>query len=287
MSVMTASPLSLRARLMLLIAVAFLPLLALSVFSAIQQWRTAIENSNSETVRLAALADANQQRVIEGTRQVLEILARAPDIQFPDSPDCYEFLQSLSNDRQWFASLGVIGLDGYLRCHGGRAQRVYLGDRSYFQDALRLNTYAAGELQIGRVTGLMSLNIGRPLTGSNGEVTGVLYAALDLKILDRIAGEIALPTGATLTIFDRKGIVLARQPPAESLLGRPFPEQRVVVAALSGNPGRFDTGADSDRRLIAYAPVGGLVQPSMYVAIEKTEEGMMQALTDTLVFFFA
>ena len=283
---MTALPSSLRARLMLLIAAAFLPLLALSVFSAIQQWRTAIENSRSEAVRLAALAGENQQRVIEGTRQVLEILARTPEIRLPDSRECYEFLRSVLSDRNWFASLGVIGRDGYLRCHDGRAQRIYLGDRGYFRDALSQNTYAAGEFQIGRVSGIMSLNIGRPLLGPNGNATGVLYAALDLKVLGRIAGEIALPAGTTLTIFDRKGVVLARKPSVASLLGRPFPERRVVEAALSGRPGRFETGTASDRRLIAYAPVGGLAQPSMYVAIEKTEESMLQALSDMLVFFF-
>jgi PAS domain S-box-containing protein len=285
---MTAGlPASLRGRLMLLIVAAFLPLLALSVFAGLQQWRASIENSRAEAARLAVLAGANQQRVVEGTLQVLETLARAPEIRSLNADECYGFLHSLLGDDRWFVNLGVIGVDGYLRCHSGKAQRAYLGDRSYFREALRLDAAAAGEFQVGRVTGAKSLNIGRPLRSAGGELLGVVYAALDVSVLGRIAGDVELPNGATLTVFDRNGVVLASKPADASLLGRPYPDKRVVDAARSGPAGQIEAGDGENRRLIAYAPVGGMAERSMFVAVEQREDAVVAALTASLLLFIA
>ncbi|MGH8677167.1 MAG: PAS domain S-box protein, partial [Burkholderiales bacterium] len=280
-------PASLRARLLIFIAAAFLLLFVLGVITALQQWRAALESSRSEVSHIASLAAANQQRILEGTRQVLDTLARAPDVRSFDSERCARFLKPLAEGHQWYRDLGVIGVDGYLHCRTGPLRRVYLGDRDYFRNALRTADFSVGDLQLGRLSGRLSVNVGRPLLRDNGEPIGVLYAALDLDSLNRAAAEAPLPSGATLTIFDRKGVVIARNPEPLAWIGKPVLDRDLVAAALSGTAGRLEHDAGAEHRLVGYAPVGGLSMPAMFVAVEMREPILVNAVTGALIIFLA
>ncbi len=278
-------PASLRVRLLALLGVAFLPLVALAVFTAVQQWQIALESSRSEVLRIALLAAANQQRVLEGTRELLDTLARSPDVRSPDAARCQRFLQSLSGSHAWYLNLGVIGSDGYLRCRSGPAPRVYLGDRDYFRSALQTADFSVGTVQVGRLTGRKSVVVGRALTSDDAEPIGVLYAALDLNALNRRASETQMPDGATLTIFDRNGVVITRTPDSEKWIGKPAPDRDLVATALLGKPGWFERHARPSHHLVAYAPVDGFSKPEMFVAVEVPERAVVGAVTRALIVF--
>src|SRR5690606_20738956 len=101
----------------------------------------------------------------------------------------------------------------------------------------------------------------------------VVVAYLDLNWLGARVRERELFGGNALTIADRNGIILAREPFPERFVGTPIPEeyQRLVRAPV---PGTLElTSQDGTRRVVGYYPG----QDSLYVSAgTSVETGLQQ-----------
>ena len=139
----------------------------------------------------------------------------------PDSATCSALLAELLAGYPHHANLGAISTDGELTCSAlPTSGRIYLGDRAYFKRALATRDFAAGDYQVGRITGKSTLNFGYPVLDDGGKVSGVVYAALDLAWVNRMASEAKLSQGSTLALLDAQGTVLARYPDADTWVGK-------------------------------------------------------------------
>ena len=65
---------SLRSRLMLLVALALMPLAVMTILSGIREREHAIRQSEENLRRLTGMAAANESQSIEGARQILAVL---------------------------------------------------------------------------------------------------------------------------------------------------------------------------------------------------------------------
>ncbi len=74
---------SLRFRLILLVLLAVIPALGLTFYTGLEQRRHAADHVQSDAMQLAARVSAEHERLIEGTRQFLYMLA----IGFKTQPD--------------------------------------------------------------------------------------------------------------------------------------------------------------------------------------------------------
>ncbi|HUF19755.1 MAG TPA: PAS domain S-box protein [Burkholderiales bacterium] len=278
---------TLRSRLLALVLAAFVPVILLAVIAVVQQWRYLYEESHRELDRLTLLAAANQQRVIEGTRQIIQVLSRSPQLLDPDPEICEAFLRPMLGVHDWFANFGVIGTDGYLRCHALGPGGLYLGDRRYYREAMRRRGFAAGVFQIGRATGHTTLNLAKAVQGAQGGIEAVVFAAVDLNIVADIARATELPDGASLTVFDRDGVVLARKPDHEAWVGKPLHDAAIARAALAGATGHLELNAQRGRRHVAHAAVSGLPEPAMFVAVELDDRALAGAVARVLSGYLA
>ena len=120
-------------------------------------------------------------------------------------------LCDLLTQRSSYANLGVIDTDGNIFCTAV-AGHAYLGDRVFFQRAFETRDFAIGEYQIGRLTDKASVNFGYPVLDDAGRVQAVVFAALDLAWLNKLASQAGLPEGTMLTVTDRNGRILSRYP---------------------------------------------------------------------------
>ena len=69
---------SLRSRLLLLVLLALLPALVLILITAWEQRQLAAVDAQESALRLARVAASNQERLIEGARSLLIVLAQIP-----------------------------------------------------------------------------------------------------------------------------------------------------------------------------------------------------------------
>jgi PAS domain S-box-containing protein len=249
----------LRVHLLQLVLLALLPAAAFIVYTALEQRRHAIARAHEDALRLVQLASRDQERLIEQARQLLLVLARLPEIRGGDEIACRALLASLVKRYSFYATVGVIAPDGDLRCSAHPiTSHINFADRRYFQHAIETRGFADGEYVIGRVTGKRSLNIAYPILADGGELQGILYAALDLNWVNRLAATAHLSPRSTLTVIDRTGTILTRYPDPEKWVGRTLSEAPFVRAVLEGRSGVADVlGLDGVPRIYAFAPLKG------------------------------
>lgn len=201
---------SVRGRLIGLVALSILPILALIVFNGIEQRANAIDRATNDAYDYINEISRDQSIVIEKTEQILNALAILPPINDFRVSECTALLSEMIREYQSYVSFTVFDRMGNLQCSGPPATRTFnIADRTHFQNAINSKTVAVGDYVISRLLGTPSVYIAHPIKNDSGDVVGTVNAGLDLKWLDRLVRANQLKFGAKLTLFDRKGTVFA------------------------------------------------------------------------------
>jgi signal transduction histidine kinase len=262
---------SVRARLLLLVLLAVIPALVLTLYTNLEERQLRKALVQEHAMRLSRLVSADYDRLIEDARRLLVNLARIPVLRDRNRAACNELFADLLTRHSSYANFGVIGTDGNAFCSAlPMTDPVYLGDRIYFRRALEARDFAIGEYQVGRITRMATVNFGYPVLDDAGHVRAVVYAALDLAWLNKLARQAGLPPRTMLTVIDRNGTILSRYPDEGEWVGKLIPERLVLNAILTqqGNGTTEAAGADGIARLFSFAPFGGAAQSvDAYVSV--------------------
>jgi signal transduction histidine kinase len=216
---------SLRVRLLLLVLLAVVPMLALVLHSYSQQMQAATAEAQANALRLARLAANDQDRLTEGARQLLVVLAQLPSVQNQDAVPCSSFLADLLKEYPLYENLGAANLDGDIFCSAvPSATRTNISDRSVFQLALQTRDFVVGDYIVARITGRPTLSTAYPVLDQAGEPRGVVFAGIDLAWLDSFVAQAQLPAGSSLSVIDSAGIILTRYPDPERWRGTSLPD---------------------------------------------------------------
>jgi len=262
---------SLRARLLLLVFLAVIPALGLIIYTAAEMRRSASGEAQTNALRLAQSVANSQDDLIEGARQLLIALAQLPEVRKQDSEACNALFARLLKQIPLYVSLGAVDVEGNPFCSAIPISKSFnVADRTYFQGAVQYRDFAVGDYTIGRVSGKASLNFGYPVLDDNGTVQAVVLAALDLAWLNKLVAKAQLPPGATLTVIDRKGIILVRHPDPDKWVGKSMPETPLVKTILSRGAGTSEAaGMDGVPRLYGFSPLGDTGGAYVSVGVPK------------------
>ena len=276
---------SLRTIASVVVLLVALPVVALLWWSA-ERLQVAVRQ---DTVAHAqAMADGVARRhaqLVAEVRSVLTVTAQLP--RLVDEPVyCTALMQRLLTSDQALANLGVIGVDGRVLCSAlPFREGLNLGDRSYFRRALETRSFAAGTYQIGRITGVPGINFGFPVTGANGEVVAVVFAAIGSRWLAELVDSSTLPGGATLVLLDHDLNELLRHP-AQAPDGLVMPVPRAALAALiqrqplGGSIPVPAAGAADPSHHYTYLRLGGdVVYDAPYLVLGWPQDELATSLT--------
>ncbi|MGQ2978334.1 MAG: PAS domain S-box protein, partial [Polaromonas sp.] len=260
---------SLRARIVMLVVVAIVPLFGMSILKALHNADAEVERAKGGLRFAVSLAAASQERVADSARQVLTLIASLPDIQNPDNSGCDRYFSSLTQRLPEYANLGFIGLDGYTRCHAlGSAKKVYLGDRPYFWNAIEQRRFVVGTYAVGRLANKPVITFAQPVIDAADRVTGVVYASFDLAEMGQLVNDIQLPAGAALGVQDREGALLAGKPKLPIQVGEQVrsPVLQEAVRSLSTGEREGPDGAGHER-LWAFMPSSPHPESAVFVSV--------------------
>ncbi len=263
---------SLRVRLILLVLLALVPALGLIFYAAEDQRRSTAIEAQQNALRLARLVSANQHDIIEGARQLLTAMAQIPMVRGGNPAECDSLFSMLLKKYPHYTNLGVVTPAGDIFCSGlPLPGPVNVADRAWFRRVVESRDFVIGDYIVGRVTGKATLGLGYPVLDQAGEVQAVLYAGLDLGWLNKIAAKAQLPTGATLTVIDRKGTILVRFPESEKWVGKSMPETPLAQTILSRGEGTAEvTGMDGIPRLYGFSPLGKTGDVYVSIGVPKS-----------------
>jgi PAS domain S-box-containing protein len=252
----------LRGRLILLVFISIVPALVLMLHNAKRDRDVSAGRIQEDARQIVEIAASRQARFVDSARQLLAVLAEVPEATSGDPAACNRFVKGLTDRESVYVNLGRIDLDGNLVCSAsGFSGNLNLAESSYFRRARDTKEFAIGDYQVGKVTGRGSVTFGYPVLNPHGEVVAVMYAALDLTWLTQLTAEVRVPEGASISILDSQGIILARFPDPAKWAGKPVPDAPLFQLLQLGNHAAQELiGVDGVKRLYAFTVVSGKPQ---------------------------
>jgi diguanylate cyclase (GGDEF)-like protein len=152
-------------------------------------------------------------------------------------------------------AITLINADGTLLNYSrdGPIPAVNVADRDYYK-ALKSDTNLTSFVSVpthNRGTGTWTVFLARKVAASNGEFLGIVLGAVELSYFEGLFGSILLGDGSSITLYRGDGVLLARYPRIESVIGKPF--KSAMSALGEGNDGsaRFMGQMEGKDRLLA------------------------------------
>ncbi|MFO1070939.1 MAG: ATP-binding protein [Geminicoccaceae bacterium] len=248
--------LTLTQRLFVLVGIALLPAVAIQAYNELDLRRAREREIHDLALRQAQLAASELDQIFNGVRGLLMAVAEVRSVRALDTPGCVAYLATLQPKMPYLASIAAIDLEGRVACRQAPPPvDLRFDDRSYFKEAIASGGFVVGEFTEGRVARRPVLPLALPLRALDGRIIGVVAAAMDLAWLTARLQERGLATGGSVTVADRNGVILAREPMPDRFVGTRIPEpfQGLIHAA---EPGSLElTSQDGTRRMLGYMPV--------------------------------
>jgi diguanylate cyclase (GGDEF)-like protein/PAS domain S-box-containing protein len=240
-----------------------LPLLAFLLMWLEGEARRISVRTESAAMSLAQISAHSLERQLGDTQQFLATLAGRDSVRALDITRCDPVFGDFQKSHPGFTSLTTTTLDGRLVCSsmGEAVNRPRLMTPLTVGQAVGAPYFQLGQAQKGFLTGKWVLPVSLALLDDAGNTRGAIAAWIHLARLSPLNDSTLsrMPKDTISTVFDDKGVVLARSKDAELWVGvnrTGFPQ---ATQALKQRLGYFQATSQTDgiRRLFAVTPVEG------------------------------
>lgn len=145
---------------------------------------------------------------------------------------------------------------------------ISLADRAYFRLFRERNTndLFVGEPVRSKITGQWMMQLAHRINDADGNFLGILNASIRLESITNFYRAVNLGEGGSISLFRTDGMMLARYPFQEDMIGKIFP------GAKSGVNDSWNEGSDHIVRYVAFKYVPGF---QMLVATAMTKEAVL------------
>ncbi len=245
-----------RARLLAIVAVAVLPLAALSALGIFSELREAEQRVAQERLDAAQLLAVTVGAFIDGNLSAIRALTLHPAIAAGrPGPALERVLKEVASENPQWAGFAVVGRDGTSLAGSLGRGAVYIGDRAYFREAMLTGRPVVGDAVIGRLTGKTTVVLAVPYFADNGErLLAVAPLPTDYfrsALLDRLSNP-----PARIMVIDRAAqVFIGGEVDARGRLVRSEGPQ--ASAVLAGASGSGVVERPEGAVLVAYAPISG------------------------------
>ena len=248
----------LRRRLLLMIAIAAVPILAVVLYQAKVHRDVQILEVHEAAWRLANIIALRQSQLVDAAKQLLMHLAQTPAIARVDRGPCEEIVRGFLARNRAYLDIGVSDPAGATRCRASDfGSSVDLARSTLVRRVMATKDFVIGDYQVLGNWRRRALTFGYPILGTDGAPREILFAALDLKRVEQITAESNLPAGMTLTILDSHGTILTRLPDHEAWVGQRLPDApHLEMIPLRRQTTKEIQGLDGITRLYAFKTVG-------------------------------
>jgi len=270
--------LSLRAHLVILVALAAFPVAGILLLSGVDRQREALRTSRQLVESQSASVAEQQQRLIDGIHQLLLTLSELPEVRNQDHKTCDVIFAKLADQNPRIASLFAVNPDGFLLSANTPFSQTSIADRKYFRDALRDRRFSAGEFAVSRLTRKPVIHFALPVFEERNRLLTVLVVGVELKSLDTVFEKMYLPLRLTLTLVDHPGNVLHGSALGIEPLGRNTPPGALRKLLEAVRLGSFHERAPDGMRLVSahglFMP--GATHPYMLIKVSTPESLILQ-----------
>ncbi len=259
-------------RLLLLALISVLPAIVIWAFTEVSLRRAREAEVNELVIRQAQLVASEVDHIFDGIHSLLLAMDEAPAIRTFDMPACNTYLRSVHQKVPHVIAFVVLDVTGAVRCNdrGFFNADLRFSDRPYFRESIAKGDFSIGtytpEFTEAGIGAYSVIPLSLPIWGADGKIIGVIAAAMDLRWLDNELKERVLPVGGSLTVADRNGIIISREPFPERFIGTRIPD-RFSHYLTAQSPGSFRADSqDGTNRIFGYIPASASPAEGIYVS---------------------
>ncbi|MBY0611732.1 MAG: hypothetical protein K2P80_06070 [Beijerinckiaceae bacterium] len=274
---MKLSPGSIQARLVLLTLAALVPAFLVIIFNDYRLSAARRVEVQELALRSALQSTAEIERLTDSIKSLFAAISLVSEIRNGEREACSRYLSDLLPSTPFLKSIRVMDAEATTACASSGAVNETPFDAAFVKQALNTSDIILGVYSVGPDAGKPVLPIAMATSQRVAAKPVVVAAELDLSWLgDQLRNR--MPPGGSLTIADRNGVILSRNPLPERFLGTKIPDEfmRLVTAA---SPGSIEVlSQDGTPRILGYVPI--TVPPiGLYVSAGLSEEASFHALT--------
>ena len=243
---------SIRAQLLIVVLVSIIPALGIILYSGFESRKEAVKEAEQSAMAVLHGLAAENERVEEGSRQLLMTLAQLPDIQNLDSAAGNRLLGRLLIQNVIYANLFVADAEGNVVSSALPFTPYSVKHSKYFQDALNTKDFSVDEYAMGPSVRQPVLHLSYPILDARGHFKGIVVAAIDLTVFGNLYFKARLPKGSILTATDRSGIRLFRYPDTDRYVGTADFPDKITKMMEAPAEGIFTHSSAEGDYLVAY-----------------------------------
>src|SRR5882672_105274 len=233
----------LRLRLLIMVAVACMPLVILTLHTSWDDRRRAKENWQQQSQKMLELARREEEKLIGETRQFLLAMADGVPVRNGNRRGSKKLVDQLFDSYPRYANLGVISTNGEILASAADvppgANQV---DKDFFRRVLDTASFVIDDFPTNTAATKPLVNFGYPVFDRAGQAQAAVFAALDLSWFNRFGSELPgqLPRGATWVVLDRRGNLVSRYPAPKNWSQELLPERALLKTMLTRSEGVMD-----------------------------------------------
>jgi two-component sensor histidine kinase len=254
------------------------PVIAVEIFNSIELHKSRRAEVQQYALRQAELAASEVARIVEGMQGLMTAVAQAPSVRTLNSELCVPYFQNLLARLENVSVLTAVDSSGQVRCASTSEQlKVNVADRDYFKKSQKSHGLIVGEYLIGRVSKKPALPFAFPILDASGKHIGAVISSLNLDWLSAQLLKRGIPDGGSVTIADRKGTIIARQPEPSNFVGTKIPEKYQYLLTQPTSGVIDVVSQDGTSRVLGYIPAKFPPATELYVSAGLS---IQQSFTD-------
>lgn len=244
---------SIRRNLQLLVLAAFLPGVAILLYTFHTMQENVVQEVEDYTLRQVQAIAASHEQVLDDARLLLLTLSKTCEFRSLDAQACQGLLREILPLNPAFVALGLADAQGGLIASSPPGSVHDLGGERYFHRAMRSGQFTIGNYQPREDRLGVIIHFAQPIQDERGRTIGVLMAVFDLNHLVRIFQNAHLPENSVLTMTNSDGMRLTRFPETEKYTWVPDLPRMIERMFGPAAEGAFlETGVDGTRRLYGF-----------------------------------
>lgn len=286
----------LRVRIAILVLILSVPPAFLLLHNALYERAEETAKVRRDALRLAQILAAEEEEMLNTTRQLLAAFALMPQFQTGDNREMHHFLAAILHQYKRYSDIGVVDRDGTI-LFSARQETPHrnIRDHDWFQQVLADSAFSIGTLQRSEADTSYILVFGYPVFNEANQIIRVVYAELNLSWLAQVENRLGpdFPEGSTFSKLSDDGEIILHYPEPAVWVGNTPLDTTLIMTVLHTQKGTVRrVGLDGIDRFYGYTAVnpGSPLESRIFVVLGIPADyslGEIQHVLRTNIVFLA
>ena len=144
---------SIRTQLMILVLVAVVPALIIILINGFELKNSKVREAHARSMSAVKNLAVQQAQISDSTRQILNTLARVPQVQKGDAKSCAAIFRDLISQNPAYLIFSIANPEGIVFASSHPYKNYSVADHRFFQEAIRKGNIQSGNMRsAGRQT---------------------------------------------------------------------------------------------------------------------------------------